>query len=304
MAPDFIFDESQDYSWVSLDKVQAIKRWNPHNQNALLEIVLELLTMYKNYQNSLVGNLPFNRLQFEYNTIVAQGFEDVQFLFRKDLGEVRCFIPLFFKVPLPENASESMKKSILYPPGLFLRWSTNSMATNPSSKDSVIPSIMIWAPVNSYWENIMANLKLPTWDSDMCTVTYIPTIRDILEKLICEFTTRKRLIDALIKGYGHPLEYDSYNHQKVSFFFDYNSHGFVTLFSIPIDFPAKPPTITISSILHTKVGKLLSKSFNDYPYSPRWPPEEYVERMRAFLISVQQHFKKWCNDETDMNQVM
>ncbi len=95
MAPDFIFLEEggqqqeinlNSIAWVSLEKVESIKRWNPHNQNALLEIVVELLQLYRNYQSALLLKHPSTRFQFEYDTIMALNIEGIEW--RKDSDEV------------------------------------------------------------------------------------------------------------------------------------------------------------------------------------------------------------------------
>lgn len=60
--------------------------------------------------------------------------------------------------------------------------------------------------------------------------------------------------------------------------------------SIPAGFPEKQPNLILCSMMHlTKAGKAISYVFSDYPYSPRWSPEELASRIRYYLCSLDGH---------------
>lgn len=47
-----------------------------------------------------------------------------------------------------------------------------------------------------------------------------------------------------------------------------------------VDFPAKQPTLTLTSFVTLKKERLKTLSFASYPYSPRWTPEEFGKRVK------------------------
>jgi BRCA1-A complex subunit BRE len=283
VPPDFIFEEGEEF-FAAVDKIIAMKKWTANNPRALLTIVLELLELYKDYQKQLIQKLPSERLHFEFSTI--GDIEGVEFLLvTKEQAEVHCLIPI---TDLKPSSSETMKKSLQqHKLRLYLTFFPNS---------DKVPERRLIYPPKSFWDQLLSQVKLPLWSSDMCTVNYLPLIKQLIVSLEEELQLRKKLITALRELFGTYLESDTYNYQKVSFQFEHNQLPFVAIISISSEFPSKQPMVTFVSVLQQKSGKPLSNSYNNYPYSPRWPVDELAKRLKAFIIENIAEFKKLCND--------
>jgi len=57
-------------------------------------------------------------------------------------------------------------------------------------------------------------------------------------------------------------------------------------------YPEEQPIINLH-LLSLSRGKMQQpRQYNGYPYSPRWPPEEFVKRLVAFLTPELNELKK------------
>jgi len=278
ILPDFIFHEEEEF-FTKIDCVSSLKKWNANNPGGLLSIITELIGLYKEYQKKLIKNYPSQRMQFEFGTIAE--IEGVEYLIDKEQLEFHCL------VPIPLNFQNVEKSSLK----LFLVFSLTS---------DKIPDRRLVFESKSIWENLLLSVKLPIWTSDMYTVTYLHAVQELVSSYYGDLSQRKKLIEAFQLLFGTPLEYDGYNFQKIAFVFDTANFTFIVHISIPMDFPSKQPSVTLSSTSQIKNNKPIQLIYNSYPYSPRWNTDELVKRIRDFILEALTEFKKYCNDEADI----
>lgn len=273
IPPDFILEEGQEGAF-EIGQVGALLQWTPQRQDALVHILAEMLELFKTYQKQQIREYPSPRLQFEFSTL--ENIEGIEFWFNKAKWEVYCL------VPIPNKLSDDKLS-------LFLIF-------DPACDKA--PERKLVYESGSSWEALVFGMKLPIWTEDMCTMSYLPSIKDMIQELHSELTARQKLMGALSKIYGSPAEYDGYTYRKIAFTFDFNNLIFVALFSIPSQFPDKRPIVTLSSMIHHKNGKPVQMIYDDYPYSPRWSVDEYAVRIKAYLVHALPDFKKFCVEES------
>jgi len=282
MPPDFIFEEKDEF-FVSLDKVSSLKKWTPTNPNALLDIVLELLQFYKNYQKQQIINVySSTKVQFELSSV--SDLKGVDLLLKKKEGEIILQLPF----PAEQKILQAREKeeSRL----------TFSITMYPDNLSKTTQATLSWTP-GSIWEALLAGTKLPPWTEDTCTITYIPLLHELIGAQFEALEVRRKAIEALQDAFGPSLEHDGYNFQRVAFAIDHSNLVFVCHFSLP-DYPSKQPNIIlVSHSQPSKNGKPKQTTFSSYPYSPRWSPEEYAKRMRVWMIENANEFKKLCLDD-------
>lgn len=60
-------------------------------------------------------------------------------------------------------------------------------------------------------------------------------------------------------------------------------------------FPSEKPVVTLRSVCNMNYGKPCNVTLNNYSYSPRWKPEEMVNRLFKELTEVIPKFKDQYN---------
>jgi hypothetical protein len=278
--PDFIFDPGNE-NFVQLDQVKSIKTWNLEDVKALSEIVKELLLKFKEFNFNLIRRYPSERFQFELSTI--QSIPGIEFLLTagETSSEVQCLIPFSFEEADISEAlqKEPVKLSITFYPDI-----------------NRIPTARLLVGSGSLWEGLQ--MKIPSWTTDTCTMTYIPDVKALLKPHFDSWFLRKKLVKALVDVFGRPLEFDAYSFQKVAFVFDDQTLPMLLFFSVPSTFPTKQPVVTLQSTLGlSKLDRPLQKVYDAYPYSPRWTMDELSRRIKDWLIDAIPEFKKWVNEE-------
>jgi len=278
VPPDFVLEEGQEH-FVNMANINSIPKWNPTNKHALLDIVLDIIELYKQYQLKLAQNCPAERLSFELSTLLH--LPEIEFLFEQQ-DELRCIIPLPLDF-LPHDSQLLETK-----PKLFITFYPLSNNT-PEFKFANVPG--------SFWEIVLSHVKLPSWDKDALVVTYLVEVDKIVKRHYDELLYRKKLVNSLLETFGGVLEYDGYLYQKVSFLFDQNNFSFLAHISIPVDFPSKQPIISLQAVKEMKNNKPVVTTTDSWPYSPRWTQEEMAKRIRAWLVDSFPAFQKNCTED-------
>jgi len=264
-------------SWLSLDQVQSIRDWAPAKPEALLNIVVELIEHFKIHQSTLIKSRGSQAIQFEWSMIhETSGLEPLYVpATAQKPSEVHFLIPL---MGLSSDAG-------LEPLKLFVRFFPEAVR-GPETRFSYT--------LGSNWEIMLMGAKMPVWAHETSIVPYLESVKNMAKTLSQERLNRKKLLQTLSETLGvNSLEHDAYNYQKISFAFDVHSWNLFVHFSIPVDFPAKQPTIILHSMRELKRNfKPYERVENDYPYSPRWGISEFCTRIKAWLIEVSLDFKK------------
>eukprot|EP00656_Telonema_subtile_P001948 TRINITY_DN10846_c0_g1_i1.p1 TRINITY_DN10846_c0_g1~~TRINITY_DN10846_c0_g1_i1.p1 ORF type:complete len:347 (+),score=63.51 TRINITY_DN10846_c0_g1_i1:180-1220(+) len=261
--PDFQLHQDCDMT-VDLAQLASISRYNQDDPNAVDAIVQELREQMQKHELSKAAQFPNERLQFELQTVAE--WPGMQLCSRLDTAQIH-----FAFTVNAEDGTDLATLQFVYgidstaPPTVQLHWST---PTPPK-------------------------FQLPAWTRDDCLVEYILRVQAQLyqaqQALLAVIQQRTALFDAARQAFGCALEAGS---DRISFQF-VHSTGFCVIchFVIHPNFPAQMPEIVLQSLYPSRGGQPLTQTFKEYPYSPRWPPEELCERWRAFLMDKIPAFK-------------
>jgi BRCA1-A complex subunit BRE len=306
----------------------SIKQWNPQQSDALLRILLELLSCFRDYQKQLIAKFPNDRIRFECETVAnVEGVE----MYLNTVGshhEVDCMVPLN-DVNLLQLSGLSICLPVAGPHG-----NTDSSVYSLTLYAKFFPDITDKEPelslvIPKFWEEklpFLSHLKLPEWTKNMCLVEYISQIKDTLTEVFDGLKLRKRLIlEFKNQMEASPLEYDSMTYRRISFLYVVDSvpvvlHGnedtqregkalwkigeeeradvafrvmHDTVF-VPWLFPKECPQLLLQSVMYSGSGHPLQRLIVDYPYSPRWDVTELVRRLKALLPNNLIQFKREC----------
>jgi len=287
MAPDFILEEGDEFA-IPIEKIHSLKRWKAENPDGLLDIILEMKQVYKDYQKSLVKNLQNTRMQFEFSTL--ESMKDVEFLLKKkdNTLEVICQMPFPYDPKINSLASgDQDKKLMMY---IFF-W----------PETSKVPEVTLSWDNPSIWQYLLGGKGLPAWESETVTISYISQVNDMLLQGAEVMEHRRKFLKALEETFGPPLEYDGFGFSRIAFVVEHLNIVFILIVSC-VDYPNKQPGIILSSFMSlTKTG-LLKKQINSaYPYSPRWTPDEFAKRIKVWLLDKDgpmNDFKQLNTEET------
>lgn len=287
LPPDFIFD---DTSFVpNIEEVPSLCEWDSEDDQALTNVIQELLEQYRKHQVSMLDDSP--RLQFEYSSLVHQSDipeSNIQVhLNKKNPGSpVRFWIRLpidFSKLPpvfAKENLSEDM--AVL-------------QVTFQSPEGSrILPQLFLSPRVEALGGSLA--VKLPSFNKDSCLMDYVPQVKELLEKKVeqvsTSFAKRKEYVAAFLNLFGRNLlEFDAEGFASLSFLFEHDDFFFILIIAIPRTFPQDKPSLTFQSAYHTSCGWPYSITCTDYPYSPRWEASEMADRARTFVMDYVPSFQ-------------
>nr|XP_037274257.1 LOW QUALITY PROTEIN: BRISC and BRCA1-A complex member 2-like [Rhipicephalus microplus] len=289
LPPDFIFD---DTSFVpNIEEVPSLCEWDSEDDQALTNVIQELLEQYRKHQASMLDDSP--RLQFEYSSLVHQSDipeSNIQVhLNKKNPGSpVRFWIRLpidFSKLPpvfAKENLSEDM--AVL-------------QVTFQSPEGSrILPQLFLSPRVEALGGSLA--VKLPSFNKDSCLMDYVPQVKELLEKKVeqvsTSFAKRKEYVAAFLNLFGRNLlEFDAEGFASLSFLFEHDDFFFILIIAIPRTFPQDKPSLTFQSAYHTSCGWPYSITCTDYPYSPRWEASEMAgpSKVQTFVMDYVPSFQ-------------
>lgn len=270
VVPDFILQENEE-TWIPIENLESLKKWKPENVDSLLDVINEMLNCYKDYQKQLIMNLSDPRLSFEF-TSINEAYKDASFHLKDSNG-----LTLFAQFKYPFDSK--LQPFVQTPDDQNLE-----VTVQIPESTSVVPVVNLTWPRNSIWEGILTQIKLPEWRvRETCTIPYIAQVSELLLAACEVLEQRKKLFKGLTEVFGAPLEYDTLQYLKICFLVEHNSVVFV-LHLLCVDFPAKQPTLTLTSFVTLKKERLKTLSFASYPYSPRWTPEEFGKRVKNWLV--------------------
>jgi len=294
--PDILLSEGEE-NFVSFENLVSIKQWNPQQSDALLRILLELLSCFRDYQKQLIAKFPNDRIRFECETVAnVEGVE----MYLNTVGshhEVDCMVPLN-DVNLLQLSGLSICLPVAGPHG-----NTDSSVYSLTLYAKFFPDITDKEPelslvIPKFWEEklpFLSHLKLPEWTKNMCLVEYISQIKDTLTEVFDGLKLRKRLIlEFKNQMEASPLEYDSMTYRRISFLYVVDSVPVVLHVFVPWLFPKECPQLLLQSVMYSGSGHPLQRLIVDYPYSPRWDVTELVRRLKALLPNNLIQFKREC----------
>ncbi|XP_046481543.1 BRISC and BRCA1-A complex member 2 isoform X1 [Neodiprion pinetum] len=293
LSPDFLFDDDSfladpDVTTI-LTHVPSLASWDVTNDDALLMVIVQLLSYYKEHQINLLEKQG-ERLKFEYSTLVNETEicpEDMEVI-SLPTGvrpvETRFLIRMAMDFSkLPERISHPQDDEAML-----------LVTFNGPDYDHITPELYLSKSLEDAFGGPAA-LHIPPFQSSKYLMDYVPEVKGYInEKInllaIC-FEKRKSFIAALLLlKRGSIIEYDAVEASNVTLLVEHRDFYCMIHFKLPTTFPKQPPQITLRSIYHmTSLGTLFSQNVEDLPYSPRWVPFEMVTKALNHIAEKEIH---------------
>ncbi|XP_033191409.2 BRISC and BRCA1-A complex member 2 [Bombus vancouverensis nearcticus] len=292
MGPDFIFNDNTFLADMDVDalsaKVPSLAKWNPNDENALLNVLRELLSCYKQHQVQLLQKQA--RLQLEYNMLMNSGevkTEDVEVILLPSSSkpmEARFLISLSVDVSQLEIRTCKSESDIAM---LLVTFSGTDWSR-------ITPQLYFSKSLEESLSGT-GELHLPHFPSDTYLLRYIPKVKKYIAgkvNSVVQSLKRRRDYIAACSFIHHKclLEYDSINCKYVTFLVCVDDFFACVHIRFPFGFPQEPPLVELRSIYHLTQRTAYSERLK-YPYDVSWSPKFMVERLCQTIYSYLQTFK-------------
>ncbi|XP_033735949.1 BRISC and BRCA1-A complex member 2-like [Pecten maximus] len=290
--PDFIFAADDSDFCPHEEDVKSLVNWDSNDPNSLLNVLNELLTLYREHQQHQIE--AHSRLQFEYSSLIDQANlapEDIEIFVHKSESKVG---PVVFLVKMAVDFTKIPAYLTKDNPG---EDSAVLLVNFPSPNTSRISPQLYLSPRVENALGGSANLRIPPYPSGGCLLDYVPNVCDLLQNKVDQISNvhekKKEYIAAFLSNFGRSvLEYDAELYSRISFLFEWNDFFFLLYVELPSFFPQEPPIFTFQSIYHESKGKPYTETVSDYPYSPRWSANKMAEKAREYILSSIGAFQK------------
>ncbi|KAL0275155.1 UNVERIFIED_CONTAM: hypothetical protein PYX00_003105 [Menopon gallinae] len=274
--PDFIM---QDDFLANVDvrviesQVPSLAHWQPTDPKCLLNVVLELLQLYKQYQGDLLTLNQQSRLCFEYRALsccLADPMEDLEICvhYQSRVSFLTHLKIDFSKLPTP------------VPKQKYLILLLIELGENTKNTVSLIKQAEL--------DGVFGNIDLPELKADMILVEYIHLLQNYLQNRVDDvaerLNQRKTLYSLLYQAFEPSiLNGDNIMFHSISFLLEVEGFYYVTLIEIPENFPKEQPKITISSMRKHKPGQEIFVGLKSYNYSSEWNVRKIFKKMYDFM---------------------
>lgn len=301
MGPDFIFNDESFFSDIDIDKLQSdvpsLANWNANDKDALLNVLTELLSCYKQHQIELLSKQ--SRLELEYRVLVeSTGIEisDVEIILLPLGGkptEARFLINLTVDVSeLPErsNSTDDCMAQLI-------------VTFSGENWNRIQPELRFSKSLDNLL-GVTSGLRVPPFPADKCLMDYVPEIRKFIEKkvnTVVENLNKKSLFIScvLLRQLEAVIEYDTVEFNFVSLLLDDKEFKYLVMIQLPTGFPEDRPLITLQSIYHqTPQQAMYSETLEDFPYRSKWQQDKMVDSILECLEVAVQKFKTNCIKNT------
>ncbi|KAG0592874.1 hypothetical protein KC19_1G286900 [Ceratodon purpureus] len=304
VAPDIIFGDGDNTfqpltDTSDLSPCHFLRDWTPSDPTRLLKLILVIRVLYLQYQRKKVEEVKDERVRFEMSTMGAiQGLEMCVMATSDGMEEVIFSVPLVLEVDSPYSATTAQAPStLLNDISLQVKFPVQKGQSIGSA-----PQLKLVAPEAMKDVFDVDDVKLPEWPEHMCLVEYMPTLQLTIQQQVREARAsiglRRNFMESLFPFFGRPLEADMLYYRKISILTSSGVFTFLIHFVLPIQFPKMQPAFTLQSSQHFDArGKpLVSRPYQDYPWSPRWETSEMAQRIFEFVAEECIAFKRHCND--------
>lgn len=297
IGPDFIFNDNTFLADMDIDtlsaKVPSLTKWNPNNANALLNVLIELLSCYKQYQMQLLQKQ--ERLQLEYDMLMKSTQvkpEDVEMILLPSGSkptEARFLINLSVDVSQLESRTCDAEIDTAM---LFVVFSGPDW-------NRVTPQLYFSKTLEKAFGG-HGTLNLPHFPVGKLLIDYvaevIKCIRDKINLVIQGLEKRREFIGTLIAlQNGAVLEYDTVNCTSVSLLLSDQDFYLVLRIDLPPGFPNEKPIVTFTSCYYMQAPQTpYSESFQNYPYNPRLKPYYMATKLLHFVQHTSKKFRSNC----------
>ncbi|KAL0132530.1 hypothetical protein PUN28_000344 [Cardiocondyla obscurior] len=288
MGPDFIFNDQNFLMDPDIDTlstwVPSLVKWNLNDNDVLLNVLLELLEYYKEYQIQLLGKQG-ERLQLEYSTLVCEAQ-----ICKKDIDVI--MLPLGSK---PVEAKFLIRISMDY--------SRLPSHINKSQNNEAMLLVTFYGPdwnrispqlfLSKNLEDILGgpdSLRIPPLPANKYLMDYVPEVIKFVEEKINNvvqcFENRKTFVSTLLVLHrSGVVEFDALQFNWIVILLEHRDFYFLARFDLPPTFPKERPQIKLQSVYHmTITGRLYEEVLNDIPYSPRWQIKGIIIKLFTYII--------------------
>ncbi|CAH0727873.1 unnamed protein product, partial [Brenthis ino] len=287
-APDFRFDDESfliNADEESLARgVPSLTEWNSNDPKSLSDVISQLINMYKIHQIKKLHEDESSRASFEYSALLGNALTTEQDVEVWVGGHIVEFL-IKLKVDtsrLPELYNDRVDQNPGIDTALLLVRYPNS--TNAE---------LILSP---FLTKVLGNITLPMMHQSGVLMDYVPMVTEILNNKIHDLINndklkRELLAQLIVKYEGAILEHDA---SSAALLFEMNDFHWILQIDIGINFPEKPPVLTLRSVYHCSKGKPKHKILPNCPYNNF---EGYIEQQ----VEI---FKNECKGVTQSHQVL
>ncbi|XP_071441444.1 BRISC and BRCA1-A complex member 2-like [Hetaerina americana] len=315
--PDFCFDDPSFLPCPSPEfleeNVPSLSNWNLENPNALLQVIEELLCLYRKHQVDQLKK--YSRLQFEYTSVISQdgiSEEDVEVLVqckdRKQMDQDGP-PPVHFSIRLPVDYSclppETDSSPVLGPKEALLYVTfpaSNEIGALPKRGGPILSRFSPRLQLSCQLERSLyyPSFRVPCFPPGRCLVDYVPAVIELLDSEVKSvsnsFNLRKDFLAALLIVFSTAvLEYDALTFSKACILYDDGVLLCLVYIALPPKFPKDKPIYVWQSVRRMPYGKPYTCKVEDYPYSPRWSMTEMMFRLKAFMKEYAVNFFRQCS---------
>ncbi|KOC70040.1 BRCA1-A complex subunit BRE [Habropoda laboriosa] len=287
MGPDFIFNDSTFLTDMDVDtlsaKVPSLAKWNHTDENALLNVLVELLSCYKQHQIQLLEKQI--RLQFEYNTLMRPpevNPEDVEMIllpFNSKPTEARFLIRLSVDVSqLPNRTCKSKNDTAM----LLVTFSG-------ADWDRITPQLHFSKSLKEILGGT-GGLHLPHFPPRQILINYVLDIKKYIAErvnsIVQSFEKRRDYLATFIALKREScIEYDTLNYTYISSLVNLDNFHFVLYIQIPSGFPLEQPIVQFISVYHIISRNVpYTEVVENCHYNPKWTPCRMIEELYAFIL--------------------
>lgn len=278
--PDFIMEDNflnRIDSQVIKHKVPSLANWCPTNVKCLLNVILELLDLHKEYQICIIRSPALSRYGFEYETLTSMlktPASDVEVCVHNNNRPVTVVFIIRLNVDfssLPVIVPDNKNLAVLM----------------IDFKDNARNLIQLF-PRHELEDTLGGPIEIPDLPSEMSLMDYVPMVQEVLQKRVDDISSgvsRRQILYSYLIQYFEPalLNADHLTFQQVSFLVESNGFYCVLKIDIPLEFPNERPRITLLSLKKSKAGTPRSEEFNNWNYNRNWAGSLLAEKMYAYV---------------------
>lgn len=300
--PDFIFLNSDQNFLPEFEELRSLHKWDHNNPDCLFDSIKELVVLYKQHHMKLIAS---TRVEFELFSLTpsendrapstsgdgvaaprdrgrecCQSFPDSEVFVCKKNENILGPIQIGVKLPInctglsevypTESAVDKVLAIVVY---------ENADGGNITTQ--ICPSIRVERVLRS-----MGGIPHVPFPLEGCLHDYVVSvtnqINDMVDRFVNSFKKRKQFALSLASTFSSfLLEFDAVSFGRVHMLVSTEESSTLLLtIEIPQNFPTFQPTLHFASV----AKESSARTVRDFPYSPRWMPEEMTERLKTYLV--------------------
>ncbi|XP_034173802.1 BRISC and BRCA1-A complex member 2 [Osmia lignaria lignaria] len=296
MGPDFIFNDNSFLADTDIDtlsvKVPSLTEWNPSDKHALLNVLIELLSCYKQHQMQLLQKQ--DKLQLECNMLMTSTevkSEDVEMIllpFGSKPTEARFVISLSVDVSQLEARtykSESDTAMLL-------------IIFSGTDWNRIIVQIFFSKSLEEALGGPRA-LNLPPLPPDKFLIDYVPEVKkcitDKINSINQSLIKRREYISTMLALQNYSsVEYDSVKFSYISMMLvDHEDFHVIVKIELCAGFPNEKPIILLMSIYHMEGPHTVYREFlENFPFKAHWNSVFMVKKLLPHINCAIKSFKQ------------